>query len=264
MIMTNFLQKRKSVRDFKKKAVSRDIIENIKKDIEEAREKTSKVDFKFYENGSIIFNGLKGKAGYNGVMIEAPSYVALVQKDGSKESFLNTGYYMERLNTKIVNENLDSCWITVDDVDDETKKNLFGEDGEKVNFIIAFGYGVGKKLFIPEATSDRYSVNEIVFKDTLDNPVEDEDLEELGLFDIMSSVRYAPSHMNLQPWRFVLRNNEVFLYIKKSDHLDRSLVDCGVVMFYFEEMAKTIGRYGKWTVLLNDDGDYIEVSSFKM
>ena len=190
MVMTNFLQKRKSVRDFKKKAISRENIENIKNKIKEAEKETTKVEFKFYENGSIIFNGLKGKAGYSGVMIEAPSYIALVQKDDTYESFLNTGYYLEKLNTHIVDEDLDSCWITVDEVDNETKKNIFGEDGEKVNFLIAFGYGVGKKLFTPETTSDRYQLNEIVFKNQIGEAVEEEELENHGMMDILSSVRY--------------------------------------------------------------------------
>lgn len=263
MVMTNFLQKRKSVRDFKKKEVSRFNIETIKSYIEQISKETENVDFKFYENGSIIYKGLKGKAGYSGVMIEAPSYVAIVQKDRSKESYLKAGYYLEKLNTKIVNLDLDSCWITVDKVDEETKKTLFGEEGPKVDYLIAFGNGVGKKLFTPETTSDRYSRDEIVFKEELGNKVSEEELENTGLLEIFSSVRYAPSHKNFQPWRFVLKDHHVYVYMQKSDEDSRSLVDIGVVMFYFEEMAKTIGRYGEWTILLND-GEYLEVASFEM
>lgn len=265
MVMTNFLQKRKSVRDFKNKEISRFNIETIKSYIGEIEKETENVGFKFYENGSIIFNGLEGKAGYSGVMINAPSYVALIQKDNSDESYLKTGYYLEKLNTKIVNLELDSCWITVDQVDEKTKKELFGEEGPKVNYLIAFGHGVGKKLFTPETTSDRYAIDDIVFKEEIGKNVSDEELENLGLLEIFSSVRYAPSHKNFQPWRFVLKDHNVYLYMKKSEENTRSLVDTGVVMFYFEEMAKTIGRYGKWTMLLNDiDENYLEIGKFSM
>ena len=264
MVMTNFLQKRKSVRDFKKKAVSKESLASIKSFIDEISSETPSVGFKLFENGNVIYEGLKGKAGYSGVMIEAPSYVALVEKDDSVKTQIYKGYYLEKLNTKIVDLDLDSCWITVDQVDDETKKNIFGFDGENVNYIIAFGYGVGKKLFTPETTSDRLARSEIVFKDEIGNKIDDEDLINLGLDDIFSSVRYAPSHKNAQPWRFVVKSPKVVLYMVKSEEDSRSLVDIGVVMFYFEEMAKTIGRYGKWTLELEDQGDYLKIGEFTM
>lgn len=264
MVMTNFLQKRKSVRDFKNKEIARDSIEAIKNYIEEIEKETETVSFKFYENGSIIYNGLKGKAGYSGVMIEAPSYIALMKKDEEKESCLNTGYYLEKLNTQIVNLDLDSCWITLDNVDDETKKNLFGAEGTKVDYVVAFGYGVGKKLFTPETTSGRYTMNQIVFKDEIGNEISADELETTGLLDIFASVRFAPSHKNSQPWRFVMEDHNVVLYMEKSDEDSRSLVDMGVVMFYFEEMAKTIGRYGKWSVILEDQDKYLKVAKFSM
>ena len=264
MVMTNFLQKRKSVRDFKNKSVSRFNIETIKSFIDEISEETNNVGFKFYENGSIISKGLQGKAGYHGVMIEAPSYVALIQKDNSEESYINTGYYLEKLNTQIVNLDLDSCWITLDEVDDETKKQLFGEEGPKVNYVIGFGHGVGKKLFTPETTSGRYLRDEIVFKNEIGENISEEELENLGLIEIFSSIRYAPSHMNTQPWRFVVKEHEIYLFMIKSDNNSRSLVDIGVSMFYFEEMAKTIGRYGKWDIILKDNSEYLEIAKFTM
>lgn len=264
MVMTNFLQKRKSVRDFKKKAVSESSIASIKMFIEEVEKETSSVSFKLFENGNIIYDGLKGKAGYSGVMIESPSYVAVIEKSEGIRSKIYEGYYLEKLNTKIVNLDLDSCWITLDNVDDDTKKKLFGTDGAKINYLVAFGYGVGKKLFTPEVISDRLATEEIVFKDIIGNKIEDEEIVNLGLEDIFSSVRYAPSHKNLQPWRFVVKSPEIILYMKKTDEDSRSLVDIGVVMFYFEEMAKTVGRYGKWTLILKDSDEYLEVAKFTM
>ena len=44
----------------------------------------------------------------------------------------------------------------------------------------------------------------------------------------------------------------------------RSLVDCGVIQMYFEEMAKYMGVSGKWENILEDKGEYFEVAKFKM
>ena len=264
MLMTNFLQKRKSVRNFKTDTVPRDALENIKLLMDEMGTNESGISFSLYENGKIIAEGLRGKAGYAGVMIEAPHYIAL-DIDGDKPlNILKGGYCLEKLNTKIVDLDIDTCWITVDSVDADTKRAIFGENGTGIDYLIALGYGQKKKLFDPEVTSSRLSVEEIVFADTIGNPISIETLENYGVFDVFSSVRYAPSHKNFQPWRFVLKGAEVDAYMVKSDEDSRSLIDMGVILFYMEEMLKTIGINKKWTIDLKDTGKYYYIGSFTL
>ena len=264
MLMTNFLQKRKSVRNFKTDTVPRDALENIKLLMEELGTNESGISFSLYENGKIVAEGLRGKAGYAGVMIEAPHYIAL-DIDGDKPlNILKGGYCLEKLNTKIVDLDIDTCWITVDSVDADTKRAIFGENGTGIDYLIALGYGQKKKLFDPEVTSSRLSVEEIVFADTIGNPISIETLENYGVFDVFSSVRYAPSLKNFQPWRFVLKGAEVEAYMVKSDEDSRSLIDMGVILFYMEEMLKTIGINKKWTIDLKDAGKYYYIGSFTL
>lgn len=264
MLMTNFLQKRKSVRNFKTDTVPRDALENIKLLMDEMGTNESGISFSLYENGKIVAEGLRGKAGYAGVMIEAPHYIAL-DIDGDKPlNILKGGYCLEKLNTKIVDLAIDTCWITVDSVDADTKRAIFGENGTGIDYLIALGYGQKKKLFDPEVTSSRLSVEEIVFADTIGNPISIETLENYGVFDVFSSVRYAPSHKNFQPWRFVLKGAEVDAYMVKSDEDSRSLIDMGVILFYMEEMLKTIGINKKWTIDLKDAGKYYYIGSFTL
>lgn len=264
MLMTNFLQKRKSVRNFKTDTVPRDALENIKLLMDELGTNESGISFSLYENGKIIAEGLRGKAGYAGVMIEAPHYIAL-DIDGDKPlNILKGGYCLEKLNTKIVDLDIDTCWITVDSVDADTKRAIFGKNGTGIDYLIALGYGQKKKLFDPEVTSSRLSVEEIVFADTIGNPISIETLENYGVFDVFSSVRYAPSHKNFQPWRFVLKGAEVDAYMVKSDEDNRSLIDMGVILFYMEEMLKTIGINKKWTIDLKEAGKYYYIGSFTL
>ena len=264
MLMTNFLQKRKSVRNFKTDTVPRDALENIKLLMDEMGTNESGISFSLYENGKIVAEGLRGKAGYAGVMIEAPHYIAL-DIDGDKPlNILKGGYCLEKLNTKIVDLDIDTCWITVDSVDADTKRAIFGENGTGIDYLIALGDGQKKKLFDPEVTSSRLSVEEIVFADTIGNPISIETLENYGVFDVFSSVRYAPSHKNFQPWRFVLKGAEVDAYMVKSDEDNRSLIDMGVILFYMEEMLKTIGINKKWTIDLKDAGKYYYIGSFTL
>ncbi|MDO5715941.1 MAG: nitroreductase family protein [Tissierellia bacterium] len=263
--MTNFLQKRRSVRNFKKTKVSRGILDNLKAIMEEITAEDSTVDFVLYENGSLIGTGLEGYAGYGGVMIHAPHYIALSMINKEDElNILQGGYFLEKLNTKMVDMDLDTCWITVDEVEDQKMKSVFGEKGVTIDYLIGFGYGQKKKLFDPEVTSSRRSIDEIVFQNEIGKNIDLEMLENYGLMEVFSSIRYAPSHKNFQPWRFVLENAGVTAYMVKSDEDRRSLVDMGVMLFYFEAMMKTLSHPGKWEISLEDQGDLKKIGYFKL
>lgn len=263
MLVTNFLQKRKSVRDFKETAVDKYEMEIIKDAINQiSKEDEALLKFNLFENGSIISKELQGKAGYNGVMIEAPHYISIAAEKESLENKLKIGYALEKLNTKIVDLNIDTCWITVDEVDEKTMKSVFGEGGEKINYLIAFGYAKAKKLFSKETTSSRLPVSDVVFHDDLGNKIAVEVLEERGLLDIFSTIVYAPSHKNFQPWRFVVKDSEVVSYMVKSDEDLRSLVDMGVILFYFEELARDKGINNKWKLNFHEEGNYLKIGEF--
>ena len=265
--MMDFLQKRKSVRNFKSAGVPKEELEKIRTHCKELEKEIGDVKFIIVENGEIVQKALKGKAGYSGVMIDAPHYLGLgIDKDDNR-TMLAIGYIIEKINTMIVEEGYDTCWITIDRVDENTRKDVFGEIGSSLKYLIAIGQGKEKKFFEIEKASVRYPLNEIVYKDDLSNPVTIDYLEERGLLDILYSIRYAPSHKNLQPWRFVISGSDVVLYMKKSSEdfeNKRSLVDMGVVMMYFEEMAKSYNINNKWEVVMEDEGEYLKIGKFTM
>ncbi|MGO1580754.1 MAG: nitroreductase family protein [Peptoniphilaceae bacterium] len=262
MVMTNFLQKRKSVRDFRKDVVSLNNMEEIKKICKNITADFETVEFTILENGSIVSKGLEGKAGYAGVMIDSPHYIALKMKNDDDYTLLNAGYCLEKLNTNLINMDIDTCWITADKVDDETLNSIFGEDGYTIKYLIAFGYSKSKKMFEPEVTSSRLDLVKIVFMNELGRKVDMEVLENRGLLEIFSSIRFAPSHKNSQNWRFVVNDSDITLYMVKSNEDKRSLVDMGVIMYYLEEMMKTMNMYGKWTVSMEDLDEFVKIGKF--
>ncbi|RVU55374.1 nitroreductase family protein [Anaerosphaera multitolerans] len=264
MVMTTFLQKRRSVRDFKDVPLPDQFMTTIKSYISLINDEKEDVNYEIYEDGQSIYNGLVGKAGYAGVMIKAPHYVAFIAENDDPKTFIDIGYYLEKLNEKITNLNLATCWITVDEVDSETMEKLFGENGTKVKYLVAFGYPVPKMPLVPLATSTRLDVKEIVFTDEIGQKFSIDDLYNRGLFNVFSSIRFAPSYKNLQPWRFVVRGEYVYLYMIKTEDRNHAFTDIGVVMFYFEEMVKTIGMYGKWEVELEEGEEYTKIGKFKM
>ncbi len=251
MLMTNFLKKRKSVREFKSKKVNADILDEIKLYLDslEKEETTESIKFKLYEYGEKLYEGLKGIGGYSGVMIQSPHYIGLELMNNEEKSIIYGSYYMEKLITKLNSMGLDTCWVSVKDVDNNTKKEVFGELKGEVNYILAIGYGKARNPFINESFSDRIGVEEIVFTDKIGKHVNIEELENRGLEDLFYYVRFAPSTLNKQPWRFLLEKDRVTLLIKYNKDEEPNLVDAGIAMYYFEALGEAIGLSSKWELV---------------
>ena len=60
-------------------------------------------------------------------------------------------------------------------------------------------------------------------------------------------VRWAPSAVNKQPWRAVVKDNAVHFYLKRSsgfgghDTLDMQKIDIGIALCHFELAAQELG-----------------------
>ncbi|MBQ6477813.1 MAG: hypothetical protein IJI44_00440 [Erysipelotrichaceae bacterium] len=67
------------------------------------------------------------------------------------------------------------------------------------------------------------------------------------LGDVLEAVRLAPSAVNKQPWRLVLRGDKVHFYEKSSkgytsgDSWDIQKIDMGIALCHFELAAKECG-----------------------
>ncbi|MDO5037631.1 MAG: nitroreductase family protein [Tissierellia bacterium] len=265
MIITSFLQKRRTVRDFKDQDLKKEDLAQVLKAIEDLNKEEEGLDFILFENGQLIYEGLKGKAGYNGVMIQAPHYIALKNAKEGNDFQLTTGYYLEKINTQLVNMDLGTCWITLDSVDDQTKGQLFGDKGQDIDYIIGLGYAKKQVLFDAQSVTPRHPVDEIVYKDEFGQAVDLVDLENLGLDDVFGSIRFAPSHKNSQPWRFLLEDGKVTIYMVDNAEKEKNLVDMGVIMYYFEELAKTKGVHNTWEPVEGPLAEgFIPLAEFKL
>lgn len=263
MIMTNFLKNRKSVREFKNKKVDSKVLDEVKFYLNalEKEESNGNIKFNMYEYGEKLYNDLKGIGGYSGVMIESPHYIELELLNNQENSIIYGGYYMEKLISKLNNLGLDTCWVSIDGVDKETKKAILGESIGEVNYLLAIGYSKPRNPFIAETFSERIGVEDLVFDGQVGKPMTMDDLENRGLSDLFYYVRFAPSAKNKQPWRFILDDNKVTLLLENKLGEDLNLMDAGIIMYYFEALAETIGIKSKWDLLKetpnNEDYKYI-------
>lgn len=248
MLTTNFLKTRTSTRDFKDHNVDETKIKKIYQIITEIQNRFGESDLNYQLNkkGEEVYFKLKGNAGYKGVMIKAPLYVALEIKNNNKNALVKGAYGLEELITNLEAEGLGSCYITVSGVSDDILKSAFVNAEGKIMSILAIGEA-SKEEVREHRYDDRKGINEFVFIDNLDHEASVEELSQRGLDDLFSYLRFAPSSYNSQPWRFVLIDNLVKLYLE--DYKDEAnLVDAGIVMYYFDQLTKDISINSNWDV----------------
>lgn len=256
--MNNFLKNRKSVRDFKKKKLDKKTFERIMESCKQFEEEgNNSFEFLLFQDGDRVYNTFKGIGGYAGVMIESPHYIGLKINNDEEKAILYGSYYAEKLITQLTNLNVGSCWISVNDVDSNVRGDLLGIENGTIDYLLAIGYPVAKNPFVEEPFSSRFGVEDIVFKDEIGKPISVDELESRGLDDLFYYIRFAPSSHNRQPWRFVLKDNRVILLIAYSDEEKLSLADAGIIMYYFENLARSIGIDNKWDLIdgVNYEGD---------
>ncbi|MDO5725582.1 MAG: nitroreductase family protein [Tissierellia bacterium] len=264
MSINTFLRERKSTRTFKEKALNSDVVSSILNAMSEF-DQCETVEFKLLEDGDRVYKALDGKAGYAGIMIKAPAYLAVNYKDESKYGKIHGAYKIEELITKLVKLGLSTCWITVSYLDEATKNEI--EVNEHTDYIIALGESAESTILNSAPTSSRRDVTKLVFMGDFDTPADPDELANLGLLDLFSSARYAPSHMNRQPWRFLVGKKKVELYIKNDKHVNTSLTDAGIIMYYYDGLLKAMGGTGEWDISVDDseniDG-YIKVGEHNL
>lgn len=258
MIISNFLRNRKSVREFRGKQVSFDILEDIRHDLRlaENEDTTGSVKFKLYENGNNIFSNLEGKGGYAGVMINSPHYIALIRTNNEESTIIRSGYHMEKIITVLNGKGLNTCWVSIKNIDEDLKKKVFGEYDGEIDYILAFGYEKLKNPFNTEPFSERIGVEEYVFDGEIERKSNIDDLEAKGLMDIFYYLRFAPSTKNLQPWRFLIKGNKIELFLAYRDWDNSLLVDAGIIIYYFETLANAQGINNKWKLIEVPGNDF--------
>ncbi len=264
MSMSSFLLNRESTREFKNKSIKEgilDLVENAILDLRSENDGRYNVDFKLIKNGSNLYEELKNVGGYAGVMIESPSYIALSAKEDVKDQ-LYAAYSMEKLISKLNGLNLGSCWVSLAGVPADVKEKLLGSD---VDFLLAIGEKKLKNPFLREVFSERKEIKEIVYAEEFGKEIDLDELEGKGLLDLFYYIRFAPSTKNLQPWRFVVSNKKVVLYLDKEVVETYGVADAGIVMYYFEELAKMINLNTEWSLLgFEEKNGYIEVAEIEL
>lgn len=270
------MEKRRSVREYKEKALDHRMQAEILAIAEKLPQVVEGADVKltFYEDGQALFESLSGIAGYHGVMLTAPHYMILTAKHTT--DYLNAaGYAGEWFVLNVTKLDLGTCWISTNKNEEKINAIMNLPQGEEVVGILAIGYpkqearisnvfgnessGLAqlKSLgyphiqseFVDAPQSSRLSIEDIVYMKTWGNKATIEELEQLRYAQVFFYMRLAPSSINRQPWRFLMDGDQFILAVCKDDGYDddrMALIEAGIAMLYFEVAMHDAGYPGRW------------------
>ncbi|WP_099203040.1 nitroreductase family protein [Miniphocaeibacter massiliensis] len=245
MKLSEFMENRKSAREYRLKNLSNKDLKKVNEILKEVNEKANRynINYQLFE-GENIYKPLRGEGGYSGVMIEAPGYISLSMKEPNDESYIYGAYYLEDIIGKLSEIGYGTCWVSLFSVSDELKKDVFGTK-DKIDFILAFGIPVNYILKGDSQYSNRLGLEDFIYINDLDTPVDVETLQNYGLDEIFYYLRNAPSAFNKQPWRFLIKDGKIDLFIKDYQG-NVNLTDSGIVMYYYEKLAEIDGINASW------------------
>lgn len=213
---------RKSVRRYSEKAIPADLLHQITNCSE-------KLPF-LQEEGCCrirIYSAKEAQKKIRGVFrVNAPYYMAVFTKK-TEFALVEAGCYAERLVLYMTTKGLGTCYQG----GCKLEKSQIPADMQ-LAIIVAFGYADGE-LTREAVRAKRQPLSKLCyFRENIG--------EDIRL--MLKAARLAPSAMNHQPWRFLVKNDRLDLYLMedslfKNMFASRQLIDIGIALCHMLEAA---------------------------
>lgn len=248
----DLIARMKSVRNYKKDALSSEIIQKLRDYLSQSKRLIKDVEIEaMLKNRDEVYDKLKNIAGYNDTMLDAPHYLIFLSEE-SDHYIENTGYAAEDVRLKAYELGVGSCWITVND-GELIKERLSIKSDKKLTALISLGFDDNKNKVIYENVSEynpskadvsivednvseRLRISDVVYMKKWGENADPDEVANLGLLEAFFYARLAPSTKNRQPWRFIYDDGTVILALRKDQNVNEyeEKIDTGIVMLYYE------------------------------
>lgn len=188
MKIIDALYKRKSTREFSNIEIEQDVMDRIKERLDGIKP--------FYKKGkyTVVISGYQNN-------LDVAPYSIGIYTDGLKESEINAGYILEQIAIYLLAIGVASCF--------RAKTLMFkavNEEGMKLSISLAFGYPK-EGMYRDVNDIKRLPVKKIcVLKEEMNKRIE----------NVIQCARIAPSSYNVQPWRLVVYNDRIHVFLKRK------------------------------------------------
>jgi len=197
----------------------------------------------FYYNNDTRDEDDSKKIGTYGFIKHPPAFFGGTCENHFK-ALVDFGYVFEMLILRLTKKGLGTVWLggtfKREDFKAETK------EGEVIPAISPVGFANDKrslreKLIRSGAKADqRKPFSELFYDGTIQTPIEDAKKEKHPMYKYLELVRLGPSASNKQPWRVIVKQNKLHLYLKRTPNYGEKLpydiqaLDIGIAAAHIE------------------------------
>lgn len=263
---------RKSTRDFKEKDVPEQLLSEIKAYFDNCKRLIPSINTSLMLIDPDTTPMMNGCVGYKDLLIKAPAY-ALILSAPADNYLENAGYIGEDLVLKLTDMGLDTCWLTINEAGKLAQRlNING--GMVPAALIAFGYG---KPQTEQTRLDIVNISNVNLKQRSGNIApklyisdalcsEDMGITEnpniletyTDLYKGLISACCAPSFLNQQPYRFIIKGGKFILVSIPDEDTNESdaKLDLGITMLnFYRTLTQRSGVYTGW-IMGAPEGEY--------
>jgi nitroreductase len=197
--------------------------------------------------------------GSYGLVLTPPHLLVGVIPTESELARLDLGYALEQVVLEATRLELGTCWIT-GTYDAQSAGDAVGlTQGEVAAAVIALGYpserGWGRvhtrTIRRLAGGHKRKPLAEIVYAERWGEPWSPDGTNAM-LVSILEHARLAPSAVNRQPWRFIVRPDGLALALVEPRPIDAGIVMAHAALAAEALAAEAQGRAGRWRVHWRD------------
>ena len=248
----NIIKSRKSVRTYDERPVSsehRKMLEEYTKEITNPFEIPVEFVFMDAKEHRLSSSVLAGESLYVAGIVEKKSYADVA-----------FGYTFEKLVLYAWSLGIGTVWIGGTMKREDFEKAAGLKNGFMMPCISPLGYPA-KKRSLKETmmrkgvgADNRIEAEKLFFESTWENPLKDEG----DMSDVLEAVHWAPSAVNRQPWRIILKDDIYHFYEKKDRGYvnentgDLQRIDVGIALCHFTMGLENKGK--QYEISISDPG----------
>lgn len=237
------LEKRHSVRSFSDKAVEPAVLNKLKAAVTMVNTHEQGLKFQVITNDP---EPLKGFSKSYGMFINPRNYIAAVVDTAAPDVYERAGYFAQQIVVKAVEAGLSTCFVG-GTYDSKTVKAQL-RAGEKVLFLILFGYGVEKTRPVANMIA-KFAHRKKMKPEDFFTPVNGISRATEIFPDLeagLKGVACAPSALNRRKARVFIRaiDGRERICAKVDNPDDGLLIDLGIAKFNFNYATSTVCEWG--------------------